>query len=357
MEKEFRGEQHYAVSKLGIPTHIKDAHNSPEDYYCPHCGCKMLKRCGNIRTWHFAHDWRNATEFQKKCSYETYLHGYAKLRIKQWIDESKSITLYYTESTDCKLYSTCNLIKTDNCRRYREKSFDLKEVFNKCVLESPVKESNGNYRADLLLKSDNNPSRHILIEIKVSHGCTKQKITSGAAIIEFVIAKEEDVEYIISHDIKESDKVQYYGFKRMRNDTEGLITPIHNLQKFILYKSGKTFCTPTDCQSIGIHKNSSLFEFTTYCTQDDYWKLYQFGLMKARERGFIIPYCFFCEHYIYTEECGCSKCQINNTFIEKGADALNCSFYTFKPSVFDKIKSYPFEQIALWIHPPLDAPQ
>lgn len=95
MEKEFRREQHYAVSQKGVLSHIKEAHYNSEEYYCPHCGCRMLKRCGKIRAWHFAHDWRYANETQKNCSYETYLHGYAKLRLKQWFDESESIILHY----------------------------------------------------------------------------------------------------------------------------------------------------------------------------------------------------------------------------------------------------------------------
>lgn len=236
MEKEFRMEQHYAVSKSGILAHIKDAHNSSEDYYCPHCGCRMLKRCGNIRTWHFAHDWRNANEIQKKCSYETYLHGYAKLRIKQWFEDSKSIKLYYIQSTVCKSYKVCKLTQKENCSRNEKKSFDLKKVFSNCLLESPVRESNGNYRADLLLISDIYPSKQLLIEIKVSHGCTDKKKTSGAAIIEFDVASEDDVDYIISHDINESDKVRYYGFDLIRQDD---ITTKQTLQRFILY-----YCCP-----------------------------------------------------------------------------------------------------------------
>jgi hypothetical protein len=46
MEYENRMEQHYAVSKSGVLVHIKKAHDSMEDCFCPHCGCRMLKRCG-----------------------------------------------------------------------------------------------------------------------------------------------------------------------------------------------------------------------------------------------------------------------------------------------------------------------
>lgn len=125
MGNEFRREQHYAVSKDGVLAHIKKAHYNSEDYYCPHCGCRMLKRCGKIRAWHFAHDWRYADELQKNCSYETYLHGYAKLRLKQWFDESDSIVLHYQQSIIRKLRASCGL-KHDNCSLTLDKFCDLK---------------------------------------------------------------------------------------------------------------------------------------------------------------------------------------------------------------------------------------
>jgi len=175
MREITRMEQHFAVSKDGVLAHIKDAHNNLEDYYCPYCHCRMLKKCGNIRTWHFAHDWRYADEFQKSCSYETYLHGYAKLRFKQWFDESDSIKLYYSESIVCKQYNHCKLLDKENCLINRKKSCDLKKYFDHCIIEAPIKESNGSYRADLLLTSDRKPDQRILLEIKVSHGCTERK--------------------------------------------------------------------------------------------------------------------------------------------------------------------------------------
>lgn len=349
MKNEFRREQHYAVSKDGTLVHIKDVHNNSEYYYCPHCGCRMLKRCGNIRAWHFAHDWRYANEFQKNCSYETYLHGYAKLRLKQWFEESDSIILHYIQSIVCMRYNSCKLVRNNSCCKSIEKFCDIKKLFNHCLIESSVKESNGNYRADLLLYSDLNPSRHILIEIKVSHGCTEKKKASNAQIIEFDVKSEEDIEYIVSHDIEESDKVRYYGFKNLiKQDNTGLIEPTQSVQKFILYKSGKTFCKTTDCQSITIHHHSALFELTTSIFKDDYWHLNIYGLMKAREQGFRFPNCYLCEHRCYKKDNNCFMCKINNEIIEKGSDALKCKYYIFKSSAFEKINSFPFEVCDTW---------
>lgn len=43
MKDEYRMEQHYAVSESGHLVHIAEAHLSSEDFYCPHCKCRMLK--------------------------------------------------------------------------------------------------------------------------------------------------------------------------------------------------------------------------------------------------------------------------------------------------------------------------
>lgn len=45
---EYRKEQHYAISTSGRLVHITEAHLSGEDFYCPHCKCRMLK---NVETF------------------------------------------------------------------------------------------------------------------------------------------------------------------------------------------------------------------------------------------------------------------------------------------------------------------
>lgn len=348
MKNEFNQIQHYAVSHDGILVHINEAHNNSEDYFCPHCGCRMLKRCGNIRAWHFAHDWRHANDSQKKCSYETYLHGYAKFRLQQWFYESERIMLHYVRSTVCEKYATCNFEKSESCSRGNDKTCDLKQIFNNCTIESSVEESNGNYRADLLLTTDRDSERRILIEIKVSHGCSEKKKASNARIIEFDVNSEEDVEYIISHDIKESDKVRYYGFKNLiKRDRTGSIAPAYKLQKFILYKSGKPICLPTDCQSMTDHKPSSIFEITTNL-DEDIGELYMYGLMKALEQGLNFPNCFLCKHKCFNLDTNCSICEINESFIETAHNALSCPSYIFKPTVFKNIKLSNLEVLHIW---------
>ena len=81
----------------------------------------MLKRCGNIRAWHFAHDYRYENDVNKECSYESYLHAFAKLRLKQWFEESESIILHYQQSMACKYAKDCIWIGCGDAKDSTEK--------------------------------------------------------------------------------------------------------------------------------------------------------------------------------------------------------------------------------------------
>ncbi len=347
MEKEIRTEQHYAVSVSGRLVHINEAHCCAEDFYCPHCGCRMMKKCGSIRAWHFAHDWHNADEFQKKCSYETYLHGCAKYKLKQWFYESESIIFHIPRVYVCKAFDNCMMVEEKNkCIRKEHQSYDLKKLFDRCEIEVSTKEINGDYRADLLLMSTQKPENHVLVEIKVFHGCTEKKKASNARIIEFDVNSEDDIEYIVSHDIEESDKVRYYGF---RNTEEDNFNPI-SLNKFRLYKSGKPRIVRCNCKTILERHRSSLLEITANMSEADGTYLNLYGLIKARDLKISVSNCFLCEHCIYSPEAECNMCKIKNAKIDKGADALECNSYEVSLARCEKLKNkaMPFTILDMW---------
>ncbi|MCM1317782.1 MAG: competence protein CoiA [Bacteroides sp.] len=327
MKKEIRMEQHFAVSKDGILTDIKTAHESPEDFYCPHCHCKMIKKCGAIRSWHFAHDFHNANEDQKNCTNETYLHGYAKLRIKQWFDESQSIILNFAESTICPHHDVCQLKSSAyDCKIILPHQTDLKKVFTSCEIEQTVNVGNKEFRADLLLTGPNVNS--LLIEIFVTHECSEEKKESDLKIIEFYITSEEDVEYIISHDITTSENVKFYGIDiTNKDDGSNIPQKYNNIQKFIFYKSGKIFTTSLNCQEA--YKRKGVFEviFAPHI-QIDKGLLSVYGLLLAQEYGFNPKNCCICKHFSSNENK--RLCIKNNMSIKNGADALTCSDFQFK---------------------------
>ena len=259
MEYENRMEQHYAVSKSGVLVHINEAHDSKEDCFCPHCGCRMLKRCGNIRAWHFAHDYRYENDVNKECSYESYLHAFAKLRLKQWFEESESIILHYQQSMACKYAKDCIWIGSgDECSRLDEKTVDLKKYLTVCRLEEIVHVDDDRFRADLLWSNPNNSKNDILIEIKVTHECTQKKKESHKRIIEFEVHSEEDVENIVANDIQESDTVRFYSFNP-KDIVDEVIPARYSLSKFIYYSTGKAFArSACDCKTFRNRRRCAL---------------------------------------------------------------------------------------------------
>jgi len=331
MVNESRMEQHYAVSsKTGVLTHINVAHELDESLSCPHCGCKMLKRCGNIRRWHFAHDYRSATtDLQKNCSYETYLHGYAKYRFKEWFEKATSINLFYEKRHECKHFKHCIWKKyaENGCKNVEYKCWNLKKSLNLCLVEHEVEINGERFRPDLLWLNKDKPDQRIFIEIKVTHECTEKKINSKARIIEFEVHSEEDVDALVGHDIKEGDNVRFYGISSTESANEIQIPPQVELSKFIMYKTGKAYTEKQcDCLSYLERKHSSIFEMSVLAHNMQIGEFHTYGLLEAKARGLEVKNCYLCKHNLYT---GCPMCGISSTAIHNGADALECDYFDF----------------------------
>ena len=159
-----------------------------ENYFCPICGEPMTPHMGKIRRWHFVH--KNIGE----CSYESYLHMLAKIKLREAFLSSNSLLLSYKAPAVCS--SDCPFIGYAKCKNEKRVTFNLKDYYDTCELEVPFKQ----FRADLLLSSSNKPKLPpILIEIKVTHACSNEKINDGVRIIEIPISSEEDIDRIISN--------------------------------------------------------------------------------------------------------------------------------------------------------------
>ena len=353
MEYENRMEQHYAVSKSGVLVHINEAHESKEDCFCPHCGCRMLKRCGNIRAWHFAHDYRYENDVNKECSYESYLHAFAKLRLKQWFEESESIILHYQQSMACKYAKDCIWIGSgDECSRLDEKTVDLKKYLTVCRLEEIVHVDDDRFRADLLWSNPNNSKNDILIEIKVTHECTQKKKESHKRIIEFEVHSEEDVENIIVNDIQEGDTVRFYSFNP-KDIVDEVIPARYSLSKFIYYSTGKAFArSACDCKTFRNRRRCALLEVTikdsnispgVYSERQGSPEVFSFGrfykwcLALAKSKGCDVRNCYFCKHhhhYDYDEEK--LTCDLKPGETCEASHAISCSRYVLEEDFYHK---------------------
>ena len=350
MEFENRMEQHYAVSKSGVLVHINEAHDSKEDCFCPHCGCRMLKRCGKIRAWHFAHDYRYENEVNKECSYESYLHAFAKLRLKQWFEESESIILHYQQSNVCKYATNCIWMESgDECSRLVEKTVELKTYLTVCRLEETVHVDDDRFRADLLWSNPDNSKNDILIEIKVTHECTLKKKESHKRIIEFEVHSEEDVENIVANDIQESDTVRFYGFNPKVNIDEAM--PVrYSLLKFYYYRTGKAFARPAcKCKTFRNRRRSALLEVTikdsNYSMLSErqgsseafsIGRFYNWGLALARSKGYDVRNCYLCSHHHYDFDKEKLTCDLKPDEPCVASHAISCDKYLLDEDCYHK---------------------
>ena len=352
MKDENRMEQHYAISSDGSLVHISDAHLSNEDFYCPHCKCRMLKKCGNIRSWHFAHDYRYQNEVVLNCSYESYLHAYAKLRLKQWFEESPQIILHYQQKYVCKFQNYCKWLdnQDNDCYTFEEKSCDLKKCLTQCQIEECVKSSSDSFRADLLWSNPANPMNNILIEIKVTHECTQKKRESKLRIIEFEVHSEEDVDYIVNNDIRESNSIKFYGFNPKCIPTEELISPKFTLVKFILYKNNSVFARSIcNCQEFLNRRSQAQLEVTVKYNSSigivnrninttivSLGKFYNWGLAIAHDCHCNVRNCYMCSEHKYDFERGSLSCDLKNQTIQNPKAALRCETFHLDPEFCSK---------------------
>lgn len=160
-----------------------------QNYRCPFCKSDMIQRKGEIRKWHFAHKaYTNGT-----CSYESYLHELAKVKIRQAFMTSENFTLSYDAKAIC--CHECSFKGFQKCDGEKTVEFNLRKFYDTCEIEAPYHQ----FRADLLLTSSTNPKTPpVLIEIMVTHRCTQEKIHDGVRIIEIPIQSEKQIDKIVS---------------------------------------------------------------------------------------------------------------------------------------------------------------
>ena len=185
MAKTLSQNYSYANNSNGELINVATAQRN-EDYFCPICGESMTPHMGKVRRWHFVH--KNTGN----CSYESYLHKLAKLKIKQAFLSSEHFMLSYKAKAICSF--DCPFISSPKCEGEKPVEFDLRKFYDTCEIEATYHQ----YRADLLLTSSTNPKLPpVLIEIMVTHKCTEDKISDGVRIIEIPIQSEEQIDDIV----------------------------------------------------------------------------------------------------------------------------------------------------------------
>lgn len=186
MTKNLSQNYSYANDSDGNLVNISTAQRN-EKYFCPICGGIMTPHMGKIRRWHFVH------KNNENCSYESYLHKLAKIKICQAFLSSDHFLLSYKAKAICT--NECPFVNSPKCEGEKNVEFNLRKYYDTCEIEANYHQ----FKADLLLSSSTNSKRQcVLIEIKVTHKCTEDKINDGVRIIEIPIHSEDQIENIIN---------------------------------------------------------------------------------------------------------------------------------------------------------------
>ena len=290
-----RQDYSYSLDKNGMLVHVHNAQKGNE-YFCPCCGAIMIPKQGVKKRWHFAHKGNLG-----HCSYETYLHKLAKLRIRECFNTSPKFTISFHSTSTCNV-SNCPLGTTVPCTWNPLKSFDLKEYYDKCEEEVSI----DNFRADLIITNTKRNREPILIEIYVSHKSTEEKLRSGYRIIEVHIESEEDINQIISSSqIKESegcldrleqksnDKIIFYNFKA---DKAEMPANQYQAEKFLFWIDPRNNYFNFDRIKC-LNPNSTEVENATFRIESSEQIGWDFAFQKLSQAGLGIKYCTMCRFY------------------------------------------------------------
>lgn len=335
----------YPTYSLDTSNHIVSVKNAVKGrrYYCPSCGEEMIPKQGKIRQWHFAHKVNN-----KNCSYETYLHKLAKQLICESFNNSPQFIITYHPKTACAV-EDCPIGVKIPCKWYTEKSFDLKQYYNKCKKEVQI----GDFKADLLLSNTNDNFPPILIEIWVSHKSSINKIQSKFRIIEIRIESEADIYNIIStHSICEDherrvlhlkEKISFYNFKDELPEIPKFDNQ-HRKYSFWLDSNGEYNYDDSSCSRC-LTTDPYRIQNAKFLIQSPYKINEEFATYKIIESDLKETYCLMCRHfhfagpsykmYNFTKHYGCLLKHKSINILE----AKTCPNFDYKPLLFNSMSS------------------
>lgn len=301
---------HYALDEHNRLVSIEQANLEREEshtYHCIGCGAEMIPRLGEVHSWHFAHRGDDAN-----CGNETYLHKLAKRLIKEKFEKDPSFVVRYFRDVRCSDMKKCPFAKEEECYDCRLEPIDLKQFYDTCEEEKPVKD----YIADLLLTNSTMAEREpVLIEIQVSHKSTQEKQDSGLHIIEIRLKSEEDIKKLLSapyfdetpeakyghvRDVKTIGFAKFYGFKR--ESSSSIQLEKRNIHRFYLYSNGKAYVSNIDdfksCMSAWKkEKDNTIFEASIDCDYLGAPSPYEFGYVAAMDRGIQVKNCQLCKYH------------------------------------------------------------
>ena len=323
---------HIAKNKEGVTVDIQDVseQNRKEGYYCVVCGNEMIPVLGNEREHHFRH------KEDCNCNPETYLHKYAKYYIKKLFDKSKEFYISREVPERCCKYDNCEYRKDNyqiqsgyiDCKVYKQKSYNIKEYYDTCELESEYK----GFIADIKVYSKKHPERKpIFIEIAITHKCEEEKLKSGIRIIEIEIPKISDDLSEIDNELTETKRrnknqinINFYNFK-FKEEPSSSPFNIHDFTSYYINSNNKIQSENHEfpCSEYGNIKYSRSTVEIHYCNKYDYETISALINLKKRE----LKNCYECKHFWKTYYLN-KRCNVGNN-ITSPSQAVECSSYEY----------------------------
>jgi hypothetical protein len=193
-----------------------------ETYTCLACYGDLNPIQGTQRIWHFRH--KSDTDCVNAG--ETYLHELAKLLFFETFKECRATNTPFRVKYSVPVNDCTNRAGDGPCTARYHREFDLTQIFDSIEIE---KRHNG-FVPDLLLRGGDDV---LYVEICVNHGCEREKINAGTAILELVVSTEERDN---SHSVRIHNGVS-------RTDEDFIESKIVTLIKSCLFDLSQTPCS------------------------------------------------------------------------------------------------------------------
>lgn len=322
----------YALSAAGELIDVMSLKNhtrrSLGKFTCLDCNRTLIPALGKIQAPHFRHK----HDGKSICSRETYLHKLAKkLFVSSFLKAKRSGQSF-----------ELTLPRQRTCSKWAEKfdvtclhppgsvSYDLTKFFDTIEEE---RKTDG-YIADVLLSSSKTGQR-LLIEIKITHSCSPEKISSGQRIIEIDIKSEEDMSLFASGlDVRDT-RLSAYNLKEP--DTESVSCNRNcgtNTEAFHVYQSGKVFMQrdhPSNVEKVMARPSTIYTRLTNQQTDDGLNGPFNetdihIESLRAFRKGIDVRACTLCRYAAHDTWESAAFCKLQRKGVSN-SDAADCSKY------------------------------
>lgn len=332
-----RHEQLYAITKGKEMVQIDDYHADKEEVYCIYCDCKMIRKRGNVRMHHYAHDYRSMRHMHKDCTYDLYLQAYAKLRLSSWFENAPYINIHYLQPKICKYYDKCPWKnKESGCNAVEERTFDIKKACTNFKFRKLDRTSSLSSTSHYRLFNQEKRNNEIAIVLRACEDDDRERDDLPAGrVIELWMNHENDIDtFTANYDLNKCRTVKYHGFNPKKENSNPSPAQVITLMRFTLYKSGLIYVN-NDMECVESYKQRGNIQMQITIDPEsrscNHWQFIEkpdianWGMAFASGAPFNHKFCAMCKrrHYQNGDYC----CQATGEILKPFHNAGNCEDY------------------------------